>query len=112
VPVVLSDFKFVAVSIFNDKLVEVVIVACFACNAVCNPFVLLIVKLPSVMVACLVEIFAVFKSLLSCKFVNEDCKFKILEIVKSLSFIIFCFKSILSCKFVNEDCKFKILGIF
>ena len=45
--------------IFNDKLVEVVIVACFACNAVCNPFVLAIVKLPSVLVFCLVKIFAV-----------------------------------------------------
>ena len=69
-------------------------VACFAFNAVCNPFVLLIVKLPSVMVACLVEIFAVFKSILSCKFVDEDCKFKILGIVKSLSFIISCLLSI------------------
>ena len=66
VPVVFSDFKFLAVSISNDKLVEVVIVACFAFNAVCNPFVLAIVKLPSVMVACLVKIFVVFKSILFC----------------------------------------------
>ena len=54
-------------------------------------------------VDCLVKIFAVFKSILSCNVFNEDCKFNILGIVKSLSFIIFCFKSILSCKFVNED---------
>ena len=59
-PVVFCEIIFLAVSIFNDKLVEVVIVACFAFNAVCNPLVLLIVKLPSVMVSCLVIIFAVF----------------------------------------------------
>jgi len=81
VPLVFSEIIFLAVSIFKDKLVDVVIVACFAFNAVCNPLVLLIVKLSSVIVICLVKIFAVFKSLLSCKFVDEDCKFKILGIV-------------------------------
>ena len=58
VPVVFSDFKFLAVSISNDKLVEVVIFACFKFNAVCNPFVLLIVKLPSLIISCLVKILA------------------------------------------------------
>ena len=46
----LTAFTFLAVSISNDKLVDVVIVACFAFNAVCNSFVLAIVKLPSVIV--------------------------------------------------------------
>jgi hypothetical protein len=59
--------------------VKLVIFACFTFNAVCNSLVLSILKLPSVMVACLVKIFAVFKSILVCKFVNEDCKFKIWE---------------------------------
>ena len=70
---------------------EFVMVACFAFNAVCNPFVLAIVKLPSVMVACLVKIFAVFKSISSCKFVNEDWRFKILEILKLPSVMVACF---------------------
>ena len=81
-PVVFCEIIFLAVSIFNDKLVDVVIVACFSFNAVSNPFVRAMVKLPSVIVFC-------FKFILSCKFVNEDCKFKILGIVISLSFIIF-----------------------
>jgi len=72
VPLVFSEIIFLAVSIFKDKLVDVVIVACFAFNAVCNPLVLLIVKLPSEIVFCLVKIFVVFKSILSFKFINED----------------------------------------
>jgi hypothetical protein len=40
----------------HSKSVAVVIVACFASNASCNPLVLVIVKLPSVMVACFVPI--------------------------------------------------------
>jgi hypothetical protein len=71
-PVVFCEIIFLAVSIFKDKLVDFVIVACFAFYAVCNPIVLLIGKLPSVIVFCLVKIFVVFKSILSCKFVNED----------------------------------------
>ena len=59
-PVVFCDIIFLAVSIFADKLVEVVMVACFAFNAVSNPFVLAIVKLQSVIVFCLVKMFAVF----------------------------------------------------
>ena len=62
-PVVFCEIIFLAVSIFNDKLVEVVMVACFAFNAVCNPFVLAIVKLPSVIVFCLVKIFAVLEAI-------------------------------------------------
>jgi hypothetical protein len=40
--------------VLQVKSVEVVIVACFPFNAVCNPSVLAIVELPSVMVACFV----------------------------------------------------------
>ena len=58
-PVVFCDIIFLAVSIFNDKLVDVVIVACFAFNAVSNPLVRAMVKLSSVIVFCLVKIFAV-----------------------------------------------------
>jgi hypothetical protein len=58
------------------------------------------------MVACLVKIFVVFKSILSCNVFNEDWRFKVLEILKLPSVIIFCFKSILSCKFFNEDWRF------
>jgi len=63
VPVVFVDFKFLAVSISNDKLVEVVIFACLVFNAVCNPFVLLIVKLPSLIISCLVKIFVVLEAI-------------------------------------------------
>ena len=63
-PVVFCEIIFLAVSIFNATLVAVVIVACFVFNAVCNPFVLAIVKLPSVIVACLVKIFAVLVAIL------------------------------------------------
>ena len=89
-PVVFCEIIFLAVSLFNDKLVEVVIVACFPFNVICNPFVLSILKLPSVIVFCLVKIFVVFKSILSCNVFNEDSKFKVLEIVKLPSVIIFC----------------------
>ena len=75
VPVEFCKIIFLAVSVFNDTLVELVLVACFTFNAVCNPLLLSILKLPSLMVACLVKIFAVFKSILVCKFVNEDCLF-------------------------------------
>ena len=59
VPLVFSEIIFLAVSIFKDKLVDVVIVACFAFNAVCNPFVLSILKLPSVIIFCLFDMFCV-----------------------------------------------------
>ena len=73
-PVVFCEIIFLAVSIFADKLVEFVMVACFAFNAVCNPFVLAIVKLPSVMVACLVKIFAVFVAILVVWVAVSVCK--------------------------------------
>ena len=73
-PVVFCEIIFLAVSIFNDKLVEVVMVACFAFNAVCNPFVLLIVKLPSVIVFCLVKMFAVLVAISVVWFAVIICK--------------------------------------
>ena len=47
----------------------------------------------------------------SCFPANIIPRFKIFEIVKSPSLIIFCFKFILFCKTSNEFCKFKVLEI-
>jgi hypothetical protein len=65
VPVVFFEIIFLAVSIFKDKLVDVVIVVCFAFNAFCNPLVRTMVKLPSVIVFCLVKMFAVLEAISS-----------------------------------------------
>ena len=62
-------------------------------------------------VDCLVEIFVVFKSILSCSVFNEDCKFNILEILKLSSFIIFCFVFISVITFVEPTNKFCCISI-
>ena len=82
--------KFSAVNVFKDKLVDIVMVSCFVSNWdwVIPPLEEIILFSSVVIFVPAVNIFC-FKFILSCKFVNEDWRFKVLEIVKSSLFIIF-----------------------
>ena len=86
-------------SAFN--LADDEIVACFASNAACNPEVLAIVKLASVIVACFASnaacnplVFAIVKLpsvIVACFASNAPCNPLVLAIVKLPSVIVACF---------------------